>query len=92
LAVDLTLIELESGKEIDMGTGFDNFTDTAHHSFQQLSAPVLNNRDRLKRLMEEFGFRPVETEWWHYNWPDDHSYELLDLSFKDLLRFHRKNN
>ena len=33
LAVDLTMIDLKTGKELDMGTGFDNFTDTAHHAF-----------------------------------------------------------
>src|SRR5690606_23797423 len=32
-AVDVTIIDLKTGKELDMGTGFDNFTDSAHHDF-----------------------------------------------------------
>jgi len=48
LAVDLTIIEMKSGKELDMGTAFDSFTDTAHHSFTQLPPQVLANRSLLK--------------------------------------------
>ena len=35
-AVDLTIVDLQTNQELNMGTGFDNFTDTAHHSFMQL--------------------------------------------------------
>src|SRR5215213_9970029 len=43
IAVDLTIIALATGKELDMGTSFDNFSDTAHHTYTQLSAEVLRN-------------------------------------------------
>lgn len=84
LAVDLTIVDLKTGKSLDMGTDFDNFTDTAHHDFTQLPQPVLNNRKLLKETMERHGFKLFETEWWHYYWPNDRSYEVLDLSFKLL--------
>ncbi len=86
LAIDLTIINLSTGKEVDMGTGFDNFTDTAHHSFTQLSQSVLQNRKRLKEVMMKYGFQPLETEWWHYYWPNDRNYEVLDLNFSQLRR------
>jgi D-alanyl-D-alanine dipeptidase len=86
LAADLTIIELTTKKELDMGTGFDNFTDSAHHDFTQLPQPVLNNRKLLKEVMQKHGFVLFETEWWHYSWPNDRNYEVLDVSFKDLRK------
>src|SRR5688572_59948 len=71
LAVDLTLVNLSTGNEPDMGTGFDHFTDTAHHAFTALPANVLSNRHMLRQVMEEAGFKALETEWWHYSWPND---------------------
>lgn len=84
LAIDLTLIDLTSGKELDMGTGFDNFSDTAHHTFTRLPETVLNNRKKFCSIMERQGFRAFETEWWHYAWPNDREYEVLDLTFRQL--------
>jgi zinc D-Ala-D-Ala dipeptidase len=84
LAVDLTVVHLVSGEELDMGTGFDNFTDTAHHAFTALPEPVLANRRLLRQVMEEAGYKALATEWWHYSWPNDRSYEVLDISFKKL--------
>lgn len=79
LAVDLTIIDFKTKKELDMGTGFDNFTDTAHHSFSNLDAEVKQNRKLLKDTMKKYGFDLFDTEWWHYSWPNTNDYELLDL-------------
>lgn len=84
LAVDLTIIDLKTGKELDMGTGYDNFTDTAHHVFTQLPQSILENRKLLKETMLKHGFELFDTEWWHYSWPNDREYEVLDLDFKAL--------
>jgi zinc D-Ala-D-Ala dipeptidase len=86
IAVDVTLIELTTGQELDMGTGFDNFSDTAHHSFTGLSSQQINNRNLLKTTMEQFGFKPLATEWWHYSWPNAANFPVLDLSFRQLAR------
>jgi zinc D-Ala-D-Ala dipeptidase len=91
LAVDLTIVDLKTGVELDMGTGFDNFTDTAHHTFTQLSATVLQNRKLLKDVMLKHGFNLFETEWWHYYWPNDRGYEVLDLPFKKLKKIAASN-
>jgi D-alanyl-D-alanine dipeptidase len=82
----LTLIELPSGKEIDMGTGFDHFSDTAHHSFNQLPIQVSSNRNLLRTTMEKYGFKYYEEEWWHYSWPDPARFEVLDIPFEKLKR------
>ena len=88
IAVDLTIIELASRRELNMGTGFDNFSDTAHHDFQNLSPLVLDNRRLLKSTMEKYGFISLASEWWHYSLPNANAYALLDLPFKTL----KKNN
>jgi zinc D-Ala-D-Ala dipeptidase len=86
LAVDLTIINLTTLQELDMGTGFDNFTDTAHHTFANLPKAILNNRQLLKASMEQFGFTSFDTEWWHYSWPNNRHYEILDLTFCRLKK------
>ena len=84
VAVDLTLVDAHTKQELNMGTGFDNFTDTAHSDFIGLPAAVLANRRQLKNLMERYGFKSLETEWWHYSLPNANDFELLDLSFRQF--------
>jgi zinc D-Ala-D-Ala dipeptidase len=86
LAVDLTIINMKDGSELNMGTGFDNFTDTAHQTFKNLPDTVLSNRKLLKDTMEKYGFKALETEWWHYSWPNDRNYEVLDVDFSKLVK------
>ena len=83
IAADLTIIDLHTGKELDMGTGFDNFTDTAHHDFAALPPQVIANRRLLKNIMWKYGFNFVPTEWWHYHWRDK-TFEVLDIDFAGL--------
>ena len=90
IAVDLTIIRAKTGEELNMGTGFDNFTDSAHHDFLKLPAEVLQNRKLLKETMEKYGFKSFDTEWWHYSWPNDKGYEVMDLDFKLLEKNFRK--
>lgn len=84
LAVDLTLIQLKKGTPLDMGTGFDNFSDSAHWDFQGLSRKQQHNRNLLRKVMMEEGFQPLGTEWWHFFWPNDRNYPVLDLPFDSL--------
>ena len=90
LAVDVTIIDLATGKELEMGTGYDNFSDTAHHSFQNLSATVMQNRSLLKTIMGKAGFTALPTEWWHYYWPNDKAYDVMDFSFEQLAQMNKK--
>ncbi|MEO7120458.1 MAG: M15 family metallopeptidase [Ginsengibacter sp.] len=90
-AVDLTLVNLLTKKELPMGTGFDNFSDTAHMDFEQLPPGVLQNRRFLKSIMEKYGFESLDTEWWHFSLPAANSYELLNLSFDALKKLNEQN-
>lgn len=89
ISVDLTIIDLVTASELNMGTGFDNFSDTAHHTFTNLPYNILKNRSLLKSIMEEFGFKALETEWWHYALHNAKDYELLDISFKMLKKMNK---
>jgi D-alanyl-D-alanine dipeptidase len=86
IAVDLTIINLHTGKVLDMGTGFDNFSDTAHHTFKQLSEEVLQNRELLQSTMGKYGFNSYTDEWWHYSIPNTAKFEILDIDFKKLKK------
>lgn len=86
IAVDLTVIDLHTGRELDMGTGFDNFSDTAHHAFTGLPHDVLQNRKWLRATMEKYGFKALETEWWHYYLPDAARFEVLDIAFHQFKK------
>jgi D-alanyl-D-alanine dipeptidase len=86
VAVDLTIIDAVTKKAMDMGTGFDNFSDTAHHQFKALPLNVLQNRQLLKTIMEKHGFNALETEWWHYALPNVHEYPILNLRFEELQK------
>lgn len=86
-AVDITLIDLKTGKELAMPTPYDDFTEKAHHDYTQLDTTVLANRALLKTTMEKFGFMALSTEWWHYYWPNAaQHFMLMDLSFDQLRK------
>ncbi len=86
IAVDLTIIHLQTKQELNMGTGFDNFTDSAHQSFTALPGDVLQNRKFLKALMEKYGFSPLETEWWHFSLNTHKIFDAMNLSFGSLKK------
>jgi D-alanyl-D-alanine dipeptidase len=86
-AVDVTLIDLKTGKELAMPTPYDDFTEKAHHDYSRLDSTVLANRALLKSTMEKFGFAALSTEWWHYYWPNAaQRFMLMDLSFDQLRK------
>ncbi len=51
---------------LDFGTGFDCFSPVAHPDYQQLSPQVKANRLLLQTIMKKAGFKPLDTEWWHF--------------------------
>ena len=65
LAVDLTLIDLATGRELEMGTPFDTFSAAAHTA--NASGEAATNRQRLKAAMEREGFVNYDQEWWHFS-------------------------
>ncbi len=65
LAIDCTLIDLATGRELDMGTPFDTFSTAAHTA--NASGQVALNRQMLKTAMEKEGFVNYDQEWWHFS-------------------------
>ena len=76
-AIDLTLIDLSTGNELEMPTQFDYFGLEAHHDYMDLPANVIANRQRLKLIMEFFDFEPYIAEWWHYTHKASKNYPAL---------------
>ena len=65
VAVDLTIVAIRSGRELDMGTPFDEFSDRSHTA--NATGAVAANRQLLVRAMEAEGFVNYESEWWHFS-------------------------
>jgi zinc D-Ala-D-Ala dipeptidase len=91
IAVDLTLVDLSTGKDLAMPTGYDDFSEKAHHDYMQLDAEIITNRNLLRSVMEKHGFKALETEWWHYYWNDGKIYSLMNFDFEQLRKLTRKN-
>lgn len=76
-SVDLTLVD-KQGRELEMPTAFDEFSEKAHRNFMDLPADALKNRALLQEAMEAEGFLPLSTEWWHFDSPEWQDYALRD--------------
>lgn len=64
--VDMTLVSLETGKPLDMGSSFDFFDPVSHHGATGLTSVQAANRKILTSLMKTCGFTTFPLEWWHY--------------------------
>ncbi len=64
--VDLTLLDMQTGKEVDMGSPFDFFGEVSHPDNRDISAEQYDMRMTLQRAMMHNGFAPFPYEWWHF--------------------------
>ncbi len=64
--VDLTLLDMKTGKEVDMGGPFDYFGELSHPDYKNISAEQYENRMILQQVMVRNGFEPFDCEWWHF--------------------------
>jgi D-alanyl-D-alanine dipeptidase len=80
-AVDVTLVDL-AGNELDMGTKYDDFTEKAFTTYEDLPEQILKNRRLLKDTMIKFGFIPFKSEWWHYDFNGWEKFSILDEPIK----------
>ena len=78
-AVDLTLVDIATGKELDMGTPFDTFSPRAHHTYTQLPKEVLDNRKLLKEVLNKYNFKSIYSEWWHYEYRPEMAFPVEDI-------------
>lgn len=64
--IDLTLVDANTGKEVDMGGSYDFFGELSHHNTPDITPEQKRNRALLKKVMANHGFYPYMQEWWHY--------------------------
>ena len=64
--VDLTLVDMQTGKELDMGGVFDFFGEISHPDYREISEAQYANRMLLREGMLAHGFKPLPEEWWHF--------------------------
>ncbi|MEE3427466.1 MAG: M15 family metallopeptidase [Ruminococcus sp.] len=64
--VDLTLVDMNTGKEVDMGSPFDLFGEKSHPDYRGITDEQYENRMILQKAMLRNGFLPLDCEWWHF--------------------------
>lgn len=85
--VDLTLLDMATGKELDMGSQFDWFGVESHPDYRGITDEQYENRMFLQKAMVRNGFVPIDCEWWHFTLADE-PYPDMYFSFpvsKDAL-------
>ena len=86
--VDLTVFDMASQRDADMGGTFDFFGERSHPDFAGITENQHQNRMFLQKLMVKHGFRSLESEWWHFtleNEPYAETYFLFPVSRKTIL-------
>ena len=88
-AVDLTLLDMKTGKEVDMGSPFDLFSEVSHPDCREITEEQYENRMLLQNVMVRNGFEPIFCEWWHFslkNEPYPDTYFTFPVSSEYLKR------
>lgn len=88
-AIDLTIVILKTGKDIDMPTGYDEFSEKASPKYMQLPESQIANREYLIKIMTKHGFSVFSSEWWHFDYKNWDKYSLIDLSFTQLMDYNK---
>jgi zinc D-Ala-D-Ala dipeptidase len=83
-AVDLSLYDLQTGKEVKMPSGYDEMTDRAYADYPGGTTEERARRALLRQAMEKQGFVVNPDEWWHFDYQDWKQYPILNLRFEDL--------
>lgn len=83
-AVDLTLHDLATGRQVEMPSGYDEFTERAHRNYTHASSLALQNRARLEKYLEAEGFHGISNEWWHFDYKSWELFPLRDIPFEQL--------
>ncbi len=69
--IDLTLLDMSTGKELDMGSPFDMFDEISHPDYRGITDEQYENRMILQQVMVRNGFSPIDCEWWHFTLKDE---------------------
>ena len=88
-AVDLTLLDMSTGREVDMGSAFDMFSEVSHPDYRGVTEEQYDNRMFLQSAMLRSGFQPIDCEWWHFSLADEpypDTYFSFPVTRESLLR------
>ncbi len=85
-AVDLSLYDLKTGKEVQMPSGYDEMSERAYADYPGGTAEERALRALLRQAMEKQGFKVYPQEWWHFDYKDWKQYPILNTRFEDLGR------
>ena len=85
-AVDLSMFDLKTGKDVPMPSGYDEFSVRASPEYTGGTEEERRNRDLLRSLMEAEGFIVNENEWWHFDHKDWEQYAIYDISFTEAAK------
>ena len=83
-AVDLSLYDLQTGREVQMPSGYDEMTDRAYADYAGGTAEERARRGILRRAMEKQGFTVYPEEWWHFDYKDWKEYPIENVTFENL--------
>ncbi len=85
-AVDLTLYDLKTGKEVEMTGGYDEFSNRSYPDFPGGTSRQRHYREVLREAMESEGFTINDSEWWHFDYKDWKNYPVLNKTFDELKK------
>lgn len=83
-AVDLSLYEIRSGREVAMPSAYDEMSERAYPDYAGGDPGPRAAREVLRAAMEREGFKVEPNEWWHYNYRDWPRYPILDIPFANI--------
>ncbi len=83
-AVDLSLYDLKTGKEVTMPSGYDEMTKRAYADYAGGTDDEHARRALLRQAMENQEFKVIPDEWWHFDFKDWKEYPILNVRFEDL--------
>ncbi|MGB8318288.1 MAG: M15 family metallopeptidase [Ignavibacteriaceae bacterium] len=83
-AVDLSLYEIASGKEVEMPSNYDEMSERAYADYKGGTDKQRSLRDLLRSKMEDNGFKVLDVEWWHFDYKDWKSYRIENIPFTEI--------
>lgn len=83
-AIDMTIVDLKTGKDLPMPTEYDSFRKEAWPSTPVRDPIIKKNRDLIISVMSKHGFKVNSSEWWHFDFMGWQKFDVMDISFEEL--------
>jgi D-alanyl-D-alanine dipeptidase len=83
-AVDLSLYDRKTGREVEMPSGYDEMSERSYPDYAGGTKEETQRRDLLRKVMEGEGFTVYKSEWWHFDYKDWAKYPILNTPFEKL--------